>query len=466
MKEVKLRMKENYKYEIIKDHVDHKRKKTRTALKLGLSIRQVERLIKQYKETGKSSFVHGNRGQKPTKALDKSVSDNIILLYRNKYQGFNFKHFQEYLINEENIVVSYKFIYKHLNDVGIISPKERKKTKRTFKRKLLEKQKLLENKSDEEIDIIVNNEIAIEDSHPRQERSKYFGELIEMDGSLHLWFGENKACLHLAADKCTNTIVGAYFDNQETLNGYYHVYKQILMTYGIPYQFKTDNRTVFIYKNLNLNKRTEEKDVLTQFGYSCDILGTSIITTSIPQSKGLIERDNGTFQDRLVNELRLNGITTIKEANKYLVNIFIKKFNNNFSLDYTKFKSVFELSPTEEIINQTLSIRALRKIDNGNSIKYKNEYYQPYLNNELKCFKNKTEVMVVKSFDNNLLVSIDDKIYELRKLKSHKLYSEEFDDKQVVIKEKQKYIPPMSHPWKAASFKKQMGKAHTNHVYA
>lgn len=111
MKEVKLRMKENYKYETIKELVDHGGNKKRTSLKLGISERQVNRLINIYKEKGKSGFVHGNRNRKPKTTVDKSISESIILLYRNKYYDFNFNHFKEYLEEKENIKVSYKFIY-------------------------------------------------------------------------------------------------------------------------------------------------------------------------------------------------------------------------------------------------------------------------------------------------------------------------------------------------------------------
>ena len=86
--------------------------------------------------------------------------------------------------------------------------------------------------SEEQIETIISHEIALEDSHPRGEKPKYFGEIIEQDGSIHNWFGDIKSCLHLAIDKATSTIVGAYFDTQETLNGYYHVLYQILTNYA------------------------------------------------------------------------------------------------------------------------------------------------------------------------------------------------------------------------------------------
>lgn len=319
--------------------------------------------------------------------------------------------------------------------------------------------------SDEQINNIINHEIALEDSHPRGEKPKYFGEIIEQDGSIHMWFGCIKTCLHLAIDKATSTIVGAWFDTQETLNGYYHVFYQILTKYGIPYKFLTDNRTVFNYMSLNPDKRTSDKDVLTQYGYACKQLGVELETTSVSQAKGLIERTNGTFQGRLVSELRLNNITTIDEANKYLIDVFVPYFNNRFALDYKKFESVFEQTPNKEKINYTLAVLTPRKIDNGNSIKYQNKYYQPYLNNQLKCFIPKTDCLVIKAFNGDLLVTIDEQILELKELSRNERFSKEFDE-AIEVEEKKKYIPPMTHPWKLSSFLKQIEKSHNQHKYA
>ena len=418
------------------------------------------------KEKGKAGFVHGNRTRKPINAFDNSISENIILLYKNKYYDFNFNHFKKFLDKEENIKVSYDFIYKTLTKEGILSPKARKKTKRNFaKQKLLKEKKINLAMTDEQINTIINHEVALEDSHPRGEKPKYFGEIIEQDGSIHIWFGDKKTCLHLAIDKATSTIVGAWFDYQETLNGYYHVLYQILIKYGIPYKFFTDNRTVFNYMSLNPDKRTSDKDVLTQYGYACKQLGIGLETSSVSQAKGLIERTNGTFQGRLVQELRLNNITTIEEANKYLIDVFVPSFNKEFALDYKKFPTVFETSPTEKKINYTLAILTPRKIDNGNSIKYHNKYYQPYLNNELKCFMPKTECLVINAFNGELLVSIDEQILELKELARNERFSKELDE-PVKVKEKKKYIPPMTHPWKLDSFKKQLQKSHYQHQYA
>ena len=348
----------------------------------------------------------------------------------------------------------------------ILSPKARKKTKREFaKKKLLQEKKINLTMSEEQIETFISHEIALEDSHPRGEKPKYFGEIIEQDGSIHNWFGDKKSCLHLAIDKATSTIVGAYFDTQETLNGYYHVLYQILTNYGIHYKFFTDNRTVFNYMSLTPDKRTSDKDVLTQYGYACKQLGIELETSSVSQAKGLIERTNGTFQGRLVNELNLHGITTMEEANKYLLDVFVPDFNKRFAMDYRKFQSVFESSPSLEKINYTLAVLTPRKIDNGNSIKYYGKYYQPYLNGELKCFMPKTECLVIRAFNGELLVTIDEQVFELKELSRNERFSKDFDE-AVEMKKKKKYIPPMTHPWKLASFKKQLQKSHYQHQYA
>ncbi len=158
------------------------------------------------------------------------------------------------------------------------------------------------------------------------------------------------------------------------------------------------------------------------------IIGIDLETSSVSQAKGLIERTNGTFQGRLVQKLKLENITTIEEANKYLTEVFVPEVNKEFALDYKKFPTVFKTHPSEEKINYTLAVLSPRKIDNGNSIKYKNKYYQPYINNELKCFSSKTECLVIKAFNGDLLVAIDEQVLELRELSRNEMFSNNFDN--------------------------------------
>ena len=163
MRKVELRVKEKDKYNVIKEVVDHNGNKERAALKLGITERQVNRLIIKYKERGKEGFVHGNRGRKPATTLDKSLSEDIILLYKTKYQDWNYCHFKEFLEKNECIKVSYKFIYNTLTKAGILSPKARKRTKKEFiKQKLLKEKKINLTMTDEKIDAIVNHEMNLE----------------------------------------------------------------------------------------------------------------------------------------------------------------------------------------------------------------------------------------------------------------------------------------------------------------
>ncbi|MDD2489927.1 MAG: hypothetical protein PHY26_01565 [Bacilli bacterium] len=180
MGKVELRMNELEKYNVIKELVDHNGNKNRAAIKLNISRRQIDRLIIKYKENNKSAFIHVNRSKKPANKIDKLISEDIILLYTSKYQDFNFNHFKDYLEEEENIIVSYTCIYNTLTKEGIISPKARKKTKKEAKKKQLIEEKKLNNKNDLEIEIIINHEIALEDSHPRKEKPKNFGEVIKI----------------------------------------------------------------------------------------------------------------------------------------------------------------------------------------------------------------------------------------------------------------------------------------------
>lgn len=450
MRKVDLRMNEQIKFDIIKRAASKEISVLRASVKLNCTVRTVYNLINTYKTKGKLGFVHGNRDRKPITKISDYDTTQIIQLYSNKYAGANFKHFQE-LLAKININVSYFALYKILTKAGFISPKCNKITRRN-KQKLL-KHKLSNNDKllPAEVDFI--NETNLQDpaiSHPRKPRAKYFGELLQMDASDHVWFGDKRSFLHIAIDDATGRILGAYFDQQETLNGYYHVFHQILTNYGIPAKFLTDNRTVFEYNKLK--NPSDEKDTFTQFGYACHQLGVELNTSSIPQVKGRVERLFGTLQSRLTIELKLAGICDIQKANEFLSN-YINEFNLQFCIPTNYTKSVFDSQITCEKINYTLAVISKRKIDNGNSIKFHNQYYQPYDENGLVCFKPKTTCFVLKTFNNELIVSVDEKVYELKPLETNKKHSDEFDpvkDKKPAYKG---HKPADCHPWTYQSFK-------------
>jgi hypothetical protein len=456
MKKVELRMNEELKYKVIKKLVETKGNKLNASIKLNCSIRQINRLIDIYKKNGKSGFVHGNRGRKPSNAKDDVFKENIVYLYETKYYDANISHFIELLKTEENIIVSDTFVLDLLFEHDILSPKARRKTKKKLKNKL--EIKVSQTKSmkakcimQEKLDLVDNF-----NAHPRRPRSTYAGELHQYDASEFKWFNNIVTHLHLSIDDAEGKITGAYFDHQETLNGYQNVLYQTLVNFGIPCKIFSDKRTVFEYKRKN--ESSIEKDTFTQFSYACHQLGIEIETSSLPQAKGRVERLNQTLQSRLPIELRLAGITTIEEANEFLKS-YIKKFNKQFSIDLNSTKNAYEIQPNDKKINQIIAKVFKRKVDSGHSIKYMNKYYlikDEYLK-PIYLHKG-TEVMVIEAFDKNLYCSHKDQVFILEEIPTHYKKSKELDLIEEKPKVRKQYIPPMSHPWKKKSFDAYLAK--------
>lgn len=448
MRKVELTLKENQKYQIIKKLVETNGNKERARIKLGFkSIRQINRLIAGYKEYGKKFFIHGNRGRKPKHALSEEFKDEIETLYTSKYFDCTYTQFTEFLAERENIFLSVPEVGQILRERYILSPRARKSTKKNLNKKLLlEQQKA---KSKKEISKLQSNIIAVQDAHPRQPRCIYFGEEIQTDACIHTWFGNTKTALHAAIDDSSGHVVSAYFDNQETLNGYYNIYYQILTKYGIPYLFKTDKRTVFEYNKKGTT--SDEDNTFTQFAYACNQLGTSIETSSTPEFKPRIERLFESFQLRLIPVLRLANITTIEEANAFLP-AFLDKYNSKFALCINDIKSVFEKQPSLQKINLTLAVLSRRTVDTGHSICFKKKYYRTVNSVGTPIYFGKgTKVMVIEAFDKKLYATVEDSIFALEEIPQTQTYSENFDE-ILPTEPKKIYIPRMIHPWKRKSF--------------
>ncbi len=458
MRKVELSLKEKLKYETIKKLVETNGNKERARIKLKLkSIRQINRLIAGYKEFGKEFFVHGNRGRKPKHALTSEFKDEIELLYNSKYFDCTYTQFTEYLAERENIFLSVAEVGQILREKYILSPRARKRTRKNIKKQLLAQKEKAKTKK--EMSKIQANIVAIEDAHPRQPRCINFGEEIQTDACIHLWFGKTKTALHAAIDDSTGHVVAAYFDKQETLNGYYNIYYQILTKYGIPYLFKTDKRTVFEYNKKGTT--SDEDNTFTQFAYACNQLGTAIETSSIPEFKPRIERLFESFQLRLIPELRLANITTIEEANNFLPS-FLDKYNSKFALCINNTKSAFEKQPTKEKINLTLAILSRRVIDTGHSICFKNKHYRTVNSVGTPIYFGKgTKCMVIEAFDKALYATVEDSIFSLEEIPEVQAKSENFDE-ILPTEPKKIYIPRMTHPWKRDSFEKFLEKQAIN----
>jgi len=454
IRRINLTMDENKKYEVIKTLVGNQGNKHRAAIELDCTIRSINRYIAGYMKEGKQYFLHGNRDRQPVHALTEEKKALIIDLYQTKYYDCNYQFFSELLQEYESIIISESTARKLLMSKDILSPRARRVTKRNLKKKLKrEKNKSKSKKKQAEIQAKI---VAIEDAHSRRPRCANFGEMIQMDASVHLWFGSIKAYLHIAVDDATGKIVGAYFDMEETLNGYYHVFSQILIEHGIPYMFFTDRRTVFEYK---LKESTKvEEDTFTQFGYACKQLGVQIKTSSVPEAKGRVERMFETLQGRLPTLLRLAGITTIEQANVFL-NSYIKKYNAQFALDHNFIPSVFEKQPDEEKINLTLAVLTKRKVDNGHSVRFNKKYFRTVNTDGIQThFYKGTEGMVIQTFKKELFFCVEEKVYALEEIPVHEQTSKNFDFKKPEDAPLKRHVPPMSHPWKKASFDRYIKK--------
>ena len=445
-------MDEQKKYEVIKALADHPNgNKDRAALTLGCTKRHINRMLAGYRREGKAFFVHGNRGRKPATTIPEETRNTVVDLYRNKYYQANFRHYTELLEERENIRISPSSVAKILEAESILSPRVTKARKKRIKKELLIKKENASSKK--EADAIQANLVAVEDAHSRRPRCAYFGEMQQIDASPYEWVPGQTWHLHLAIDDATGTVTGAWFDTQETLSGYYHVFHQILTNYGIPYQFFTDRRTIFTYKQKN--SPSLDEDTYTQFAYACKQLGVLLESSSVPQAKGRVERLNQTLQSRLPVELRLAGITTIEGANEFL-HSYIKKFNAKFSLPIHHTKSVFVEQPSDETINLILAVLNERTVDCGHCIRFQNQHYRMLDNRGLQVhYRNGTKTMVIQAFDGSLYCCVNDKeIYALEKVPERYPSSKNLDAEQPAQKPKKKYIPPMNHPWRRSAFRK------------
>lgn len=452
MRKVTLSMKSQEQYEVIKKVSEGHVSKKYAAIKIGCTLRHVNRLLKKYTESGKAGFVHGNTGRKPSHSLSEQQKADILTIYNTKYWDTNFTHCCELLERHDNIKISPSSLRKILHTEFILSPHATKRTRKQMRKLLKDMHK--QAKSKKEKQHIETAIISAEDSHSRRPRCAYFGEMLQMDASVHLWFGEQKANLHIAIDDCTGTVVGAYFDQQETLNGYYNVLYQVLTTYGIPNMFYTDNRTVFEYKTSKM--KDVGKDTFTQFSYACKQLGVEIKTTSVAQAKGRVERLFQTLQSRLPVELRLEGITTIQEANVFL-NSYIKEYNAKFALPIHHNKSVFVEQPNLQTINQTLAIINPRVVDAGHCIKFQKKYYKTMDANGLQVYYHKgTKGLVIQTFTGELFFSINEHVYSLDVIPERESISKNFDSEREVLKPKPRYIPDPKHPWRNDEFLKHL----------
>jgi transposase len=272
------------------------------AMALGISVRQVRRLKAAYLQEGLGALIHGNRGQPPPHALSDAVKHQVRALAQSTYAGCNDQHLTELLAEREAITLSRASVQRILRGAGIPSPRRRRRSKH----------------------------------RSRRERYPQEGMLLQIDGSRHQWLGEDSPYLTLlgAIDDATGTVPAARFREQEDAQGYLLLLEQIVATQGIPLALYHDGHGIFIHSTKGRPTIAEHltgRPDLTQFARVLEELQIAAIHAQSPQAKGRIERLWGTFQDRLVNELRLADVRTPAQANQFL-EAFLPRYNQRFAV--------------------------------------------------------------------------------------------------------------------------------------
>ena len=418
---------------------------------LNLSERQIYRLKRLYKDEQEKGFIHKNRGKANPNKISNDLIEKLENLYLEKHHDFNFEHFYEdHVYGKYNI--SYDAMLKRFSQDDIISPLAHKKTIRVYKERIEEiiNNDILEAQ-EEKVELFKSRIIEAEKAHPRRSNNLYvFGQEVQMDACEKLWFGGIPSFLHLAVDKATKKVLFGWFEYEEITRGYYVVLFHIIINYGIPVKIKADNRSSFSANNA---KEKEKKTFMTQFGKVCERLNIVLHTTSVATAKANIERENKTFKDRLIAELRYKNITNIDEANKYLNEVFIPKMNKRFSYAIDEKTSLMRVnSYTEEELKLIISERKEKVIDNASCINYNKKYYIPVNleTGEVINFQRGTKCTLIIDYDGNYMSEIENKYYHMLELENRdsvmKKESEITDSR--MEKEHHKYIPPENHPWR------------------
>ena len=414
---------------------------------LNLSLRQIDRLKRIYLTIGEEGFIHKGRGKTPYNKKIYLIIEELKKLYLEEYYDYNFEAFYDEIKEnkkyKDKYDLSYSALYKGFLSDDIISPIAHKGTIKLYNEKMNKAINGKEKISEEKKELFESRQIAFEKARIRRASNLYaFGQEVQIDASQKLWFGGIVSYLHLAVDKGTKKVLFGWFEYEEITRAYFILLFHIIMNYGIPKRIKADNRTTF--------SKQENKVDTTQFGRICIELGIELITTSVAVAKAHVERENGTFKNRLIAELRHKGITDIDSANQYLNEVFIPKMNKKFSYEIDPKTSQMKTNNySEQELSLIISERFTRVIDNASSIKYEGKYYIPVNpdTGEVVCFMKKTECKFIITYNAEYWCEIENNYYKLIEVENRDVTMKRESTSKVQV-EKLKYIPPKNHPWR------------------
>jgi len=412
---VTMSQKEIKRYDIIKKIINKDLNGTEAAQLLNLTTRQIRRLKKRVEEKGAQGLVHGHRGQPGNRALPSEEKQRIVYLLHEHYYDFGPLLAAEKLDERHKIKRDKGTIRSIMIKEGLWKPKQKKK-----------------------------------DKHRKwRQRKACPGEMIQYDGSYEHWFEDRgeKNCL-LAAIDDANSQVWAQFDEHEGVEPTFNFWRGYLERFGKPFSVYIDKFSTY---SMNHKLAKENPDTLTQFQRAMEKgLNIEIIHAKSAEAKGRVENLFKTLQDRLIKELRLNNISTIGEANKFLIEEYLPKFNAKFMV-VPRSKANLHKKLTKQEASQLDSIFSRqyeRVVRNDFTISHNKGWYQLTKDQPVTICK-KDRVLVEERMDKTIQFRLRGKYlnYQLLPERPKKMNTNEKKHLWVIPKTKT-YVPPANHPWR------------------
>ena len=291
MRGVTFTMEDMKRYSVVKAVMEGRMTNGEGAAALGLSARQLKRIKKKVRRKGMAGIRHGNCGRPPAHAFTGTFKRRVIRIALRRYTDFNFSHLSEMLEEEEQIRVNRETLRLMLRPLGF-GGKVRRHARHRKRRK----------------------------------RSARMGQMLFLDGSPHRWFGNRDSTLVLCTDDATGKPLYGVFRDEEDLDGCFAVCEEVFTRYGLPATLYLDRASQFTTTRRGGLHVHQSDGQPTQFERAMGELAVRLIFADSPQARGRAERINQTFQDRLVAELRLRGVTTADGATLYLNKVFIPRY--------------------------------------------------------------------------------------------------------------------------------------------
>jgi hypothetical protein len=410
--------KEIDRFGVIKNLVEGEINGSEAAEQLRLTPRQVRRLKKRFKKDDPESIVHRGRGKESNRKLKQIIVTKIVNLLLTVYVGFGPTFAVEKLWERDKIKIGVETLRTVMIKNNLWKAKARKNNK--------------------------------EHRQWRPRRDRY-GSMEQYDGSYHLWF-ENRAdecCLLLAVDDATGKITQAIFDHHEGIMPTFNFWKTYTLEKGKPASIYLDKFSTY---KINHKAAEDNKELITQFQRACQDLGIELITAHSPEAKGRVERMFETLQDRLVKELRLQNISDIETANKFLEEKFIPAFNAKFAVVPSKRGDLHRpLTKTDKgNLDSIFSIHSTRIVMNDFTAQFKNKYFQLNQQQPVTVCR-KDRILIEEHLDDSIVLKLRGKPLNYTVLP--KRPEKEFKLKiSALTTGKPTYKPPADHPWRKQYF--------------